>query len=279
MKPTVRCLLAAGAVVACAGLLLGRGDAQGDKGPWQPILPKDVYQELVKREADIVRERLADKPDDEAIGRAKFGAVLIAALTMSVKDGVPADDLKGTREAAMTVAKLLANKNVDGAKKLAADLPNVKADPKAKVEVKWAGQLTNLEMMLHFHLKTKGGDGMHPDLQSNIKFKGPLNGIEEKIRLLSIKELTAAGMKKEAKELELLGYRSAVVGALSWYNAPATKKDKKDPDDWRTYAVQTRDNGVALAQAAQKGDTMALLKASNALNSSCSQCHTVFRTQ
>ena len=39
------------------------------------------------------------------------------------------------------------------------------------------------------------------------------SGIEEKLRALAMKELAAAGMKKEAKELELLGYRTAVVGA------------------------------------------------------------------
>ena len=78
----------AGGLAACtaAWLLLGRGEAGGDKGPWQPFLPPAVYQELVKREAEMVRDQLNEAPKEQEINRAKFGAVLIAALTMSVKD-------------------------------------------------------------------------------------------------------------------------------------------------------------------------------------------------
>jgi len=272
-----RWLVACVAVCGGVGLLLDRGDAGGDKAPWKPIVPKEAYQELAQREADIIRELLKGKPDEEAVSRAKFGAVLIAALTMSVKDPLPADQLRGTRETALALAAALDKKDqLDAARKLAAALPKGEAQAKADTG-NWGGYLKKNELMDHMRVKSKGGDGMHPDLQSNIRLKGALNGIEEKIRALSMKEMTAAGAKKEAKELELLGYRTAVVGSLTYYYAPTMKKGEQNPDDWRNWSVQMRDAGVALAQAAKKENPADIYKTSNNLNSACSQCHTIFR--
>jgi hypothetical protein len=281
MNRTMRGVIAVVAAVCGCWLALDRGDAGGAKSAWQATLSKEVYQELAKREADLIRELLNGTPEEEAINRAKFGAVLIAGLTMSVKDGVPADDLKGTRERALALAFLLTKKDqLATAKQLAATLPGAKGDLKIKVDVgDWGSYLQKADLMDHFRVKSKGGDGMHADLQSNVRLKGALNGIEEKIRALTMKQLTAAAMKKEAKELELLGYRSAVVGSLTYFYAPVMKKGDKDPQDWRNYSIQMRDASVNLAVAAQKGDAAGVFKASNSLNSACSQCHSVFRNQ
>ena len=260
-------------VFAC--LLLGRGEAGGDKGPWQPILPKEVYQELAKCEADIIRKSLSGSPNQHVINRAKFGAVLIAALTMSVK-GTPADELRGTRETALALAGALNMKDQATAKKLAESLPNAKSDQNMGT-INWGSYLQQADLMDHFHVKDKGGDGIHPDLQSNIRLKGALNGVEEKIRNLALKEQTPANLKKEAKELELLAYRSAVVGSLATFYAPAMKQAKKDPQEWRTLSLRMRDNSVSLAAAAQKGDAPAILRASSDLSSTCTQCHNVFK--
>jgi len=278
MNCNLRWLFAAVAVSASAWLMLHRGEAGGDKGPWQPILPNEVYQELAKREADVIRELLNGAPKEQAINRAKFAAVLIAALTMSVKDGAAADDLRGTRETALLLAGALNKKDQATAKKLAALLPNAKADANAKAgNINWGGYLQPADLMDHFHAKAKGGDGLHADLQSNIRFKGALNGVELKIGELAKKELAAANFKKEARELELLGYRAAVVGALTYYYAPAAKTGKKDPQEWRSLSVQMRDNSVNLAVAAHKADPAAVLKACSDLSSTCTQCHNVFK--
>src|SRR5262249_37324919 len=159
-------------------LLLGRGEAGGDKGPWVAIVPKDAYQELAKREAEAIREQLNGAPKEKALGRAKLGAVLIAALTMCAKDG-GADELRGTRETALLVANALNKKDQPAAKSLAAQLPGGKVDPAAKLgAINWGSLLTPAELMDHFDVKSKGGDGIHPDLQSNVRFKGALNGVE-----------------------------------------------------------------------------------------------------
>jgi hypothetical protein len=281
MKRYAQCLLVGLTVGAVVWLASDRGQAGGTKNePWEPVLSRDVYKELVQREADRIQEILGAKEvDEKLLERAKFGAVLIAALAQSVKDG-KADDVRGTFETAWLLHAALKKKDMGEAKKLAAALLTAKAAAGKATPVtaeQWGKALTKAELMDHFRPKAKGGDGMHPDLQNNIKFKGALNGVEEKIRYLSLKELTPAGMKKESKELELLGYRAAVVGALTYLYAPAKKEGNKDPEDWRRYSIATRDSGVTLAAAAAKGDAAALLKAGNALNSACSQCHAEFR--
>jgi hypothetical protein len=278
MNRNLRWLAAAAAVAAGTWLLLSRGEAAGagDKAPWQPILPKDVYQELARREAEVIREQLSGPAKDKAVSRAKFGAVLIAALTMSVKNGQDANELGGNRQTALNLATMLNNKNLAAAKKLADTLPNVKSGGDAN-PINWGSYLKLPELMDHFDVKSKGGDGIHPDLQTNIRFKGALNGVEAKVGELAKKELNAANLKKEAKELELLGYRSAVVGSLASYYAPATKQGKKDPQEWRNLSLAMRDQGVNLAVAAQKGDAALVLKASSDLSSTCTQCHSVFK--
>src|SRR5262249_29161569 len=135
MKRYGRCLLVGLVLVAGVWLAAGRGQAQGDKGePWQPILPKDVYKELVKREADIIQEILNEKDVSEArLQRATFGAVLIAALTQSVQDG-NADEVRGTFEAAWRLQEALHKKGgLDEARKIAGTVLTAKADPQKKL--------------------------------------------------------------------------------------------------------------------------------------------------
>jgi hypothetical protein len=137
-------------------------------------------------------------------------------------------------------------------------------DPKTYVDL--------ADLMEFFKTKNKGGEGIHPALQSNIRLKGALNGIEEKLRALSMKKLTDANMTKEADELTLLGYRMAVVGELTYFYTP-----KQKAKEWQDLSLDMRNAGLALAEAAKKKDAEAVLKTSNALNSSCTQCHSGFR--
>jgi hypothetical protein len=270
MFRNIRWLTIAVLIAGAPGLTAG-----GDKAPWQPTLPKEVAEELAKRELDTVKTILDGTPDDAGISRAKLGAVLIAVITLSGKDKGSADDQRGVRERALLLAQALGQKGGWAeAKKLSADLLKQKAGPEKKVG--WDKLLTGADLMDTFRTKAKGGDGIHPDLQSYVKLKGALNGIEEKIRALSMKELNDAGMKKEAKELELLAYRTAVLGALTYNYAPP-KAGKKDPELWRQYSLKMRDLSVDLAAAAQKGDPATVLKVSSNLYASCTQCHGTFK--
>jgi hypothetical protein len=259
-------------------LLLARGEANGEKESWQAILPKQVYEELTKREVDLVQEILKDTPKKQTLNRAKFGAILVASMTMSVKDGSFAEELRGTRETAVMLGEMLKNKDrLAAAQTLAAQLPAAKPVLNSKMDtINWRSLIEAPILMRHFLPKNEGGDGIHTDLQSSDRVKGAKNGILEKIRYLSANELTAAAIENEAKELELLGYRTAVIGSLTYYLVPTKMKANKTPQEWRDLAIQMRDHSVALAIGARKRDAAAVLKASTSLRSACSKCHNVF---
>jgi hypothetical protein len=263
---------------ACTLVLAGIGAASGEKDSWQTILPRDVYQELVKREISLVQNQLENTTDERSLNRAKFGALLIAALTKSVKDGPAEEDLRGTREMAITLVNAINKKEqLEAARKLAVQLSHTTPVANGKPDtVNWRGFLETPVLMVHFLPKPEGGDGIHTDLQSNALLKGSKNGILEKIRYLSTTELTAANLESEAKELELLGYRSAVIGSLIYYLVPAKMKPNKTAQQWQDLAIQMRDQSVNLAVGAQKRDATAVLKASASLRSACSRCHNVF---
>ncbi|MCC6417966.1 MAG: cytochrome c [Gemmataceae bacterium] len=271
----------AAALVSAVCLLADRGGAGGKDGSvWKQFLPPDAYKELVQRAARNIEEALAGKPDEEAVKRAQFNALMIAGYTLSTRDP-EAGPQAALREAARAVAKLVSQKGKEeAARKAAAALLTQKAGAGGKADLGNAKDYLpeRADLMEHFKTKSKGGEGLSPALQSNLRLKGALNGIEEKLRALSMKRLTDAGVAKEAEELALFGYRAAVVGELTYLYAPETKTGKTgDPKEWRDLSLQMRDAGIALAEAAKKKDADAIFKASNNLNSSCGQCHSAFR--
>jgi hypothetical protein len=124
-------------------------------------------------------------------------------------------------------------------------------------------------------VQKKGGDGIASELQVNIRLKGALNGVEEKIRNLAAKKLTDANMDKASKELALLSYRMAVLGEIV-HEYPPTKK-KGTPKEWKELSLDMRNAAIEMAAAAKKKDAEAVFKAAGRLNSSCNQCHSSFR--
>src|SRR5262249_36090237 len=63
----------------------------------------------------------------------------------------------------------------------------------------WRGTLTLREIMDILQPQKKGGDGIASELQVNIRLKGALNGIEEKVRNLASKKLTEPVLDKASK--------------------------------------------------------------------------------
>jgi hypothetical protein len=267
-------------IVLSANVILfaALGNANDEKESWHPLLPRCVYQELTKREFDRIQTLLKETPDNRSLRRAEVGAVLVAALSMSVKGESDSEQLLGTRRTALRLANALKNKEqLVVARELAASLTNGRPTPNSPVgAVNWRSLLEAPTLMIQFLPKGEGGDGVHPDLQSIEQLRGVKNGILEKIRYLSTNELTKADLENEARELELFGYRTAVVGSLTYYLVPEKMKPKKSPDEWRELAIQMRDYSVALAAGARKHDTDSVLKASAKLRSTCSRCHNAF---
>ncbi len=273
------------ALTAAACLLASRGGAGEKKGEkdggnaraWKPFLPDEAYQELLKRAADNIEEALKDRPSEEAAKRAQFNALMMAAYSKSIRGGDEDKDARAVRQFALQLARWAPLKNKQSsARQLAWNLSKgkIKGAPGAKEFLNdprdYVADLGDL--MEHFKPKAKGGEGIAPALQSNPRLKGALNGIEAKLGMLAMKKLSEDKLKKEADELALLGYRAAVVGELTYLYTPKMKAK-----EWQDLSLEMRDAGIALAEAAKRGDAEAVHKASESLNSSCTRCHSDFR--
>jgi hypothetical protein len=251
----------------------------GKDSRWKKFLPDDAHKELVDREVTILQGALAN-PDENSIVRARLAAVMIVGLSRSVPD-------KGKNEfllvepVALVMAKLLKEKGkIAEARKLIESLKNPKGkfDPWDKeVNLKKVFGADVLAMMDHLRTKAKGGDGIPEALQTNIRLKGALNGIEEKVRSLAMKKMTDAAMNKSAAEMVLFGYRLAVLAEVTDDFAPEKKVGKKDPKVWHELSVQMRDSALEMAAASKKKDAAVVFDAAGRLNTSCNQCHSVFR--
>jgi hypothetical protein len=277
MKKTFTML--AGLAVAAMFFLAGP-DTTGDKNSrWKKFLPADAFKELLEQEAKNLKNCLKGKVEEETLNRAKLAAVMIAALSQSAEKGVK---IAAEHDAALQMAKLLQDKDKIPQARRIADLLTSGKLPSPRnglvvVNMKklFGGEV--LAIMDHLRTKAKGGDGIHEALQTNIRLKGALNGIEEKVRSLAMKKLTDAAMKKSAAEMVLFGYRLAVFAEVTDDFVPAQKIGKKDPKVWHELSRQMRDSALEMAQASKKKDAAAVFDAGNRLNTSCNQCHSVFR--
>jgi hypothetical protein len=279
MRTHVRRLLVCAPVLALAvAFLAGAGlRGQGKDAIWKPILPDDAYKELVARANKDIAEGLNAKPfDEDEAAKVQFNALLVAAYNLS--------SAKGDKQLAATALKLadvLKNpKKVAEAKQLAADLAAGKAAP--GVQFKLEPMSTYVEdkgvIMAHYKTKEKGGEGLPPALQFNIRLKNKFNGVEELISELDKKKLTPANLSKGKEELILMAYKAAVHGVITHDYAPARPVKGKAPKLWLEHSVQMRDAAIDLAEAVRKGDVEAVQRTAKRLNSSCLQCHSDFRS-
>jgi hypothetical protein len=246
-------------------LAAGPGSAGGDN---KEFLPPDVYKELVARETKILQEKLKGAPAGEQIARAKVAAVMLARFALDADK--KAGETAGLERMALQVARLLANKDkIAEAQKLAAS----ETVPGGTLEGFDAKPLIGdvMELMDHLRQKKKGGDGIHSDLQTSGPLKN-LNGIEEKFRTLAKNKLKDAALNKSAKEMVLLGYRTAVLAEVVSDLAPAQKTKQ-----WRELAAQMHKASMDLARASEKKDADGIFKAGTRLDAACSSCHSVFK--
>jgi hypothetical protein len=176
-------------------------------------------------------------------------------------------ELKSRGEQALAGAKDAKRKEVEKA-----ILQGYERANKGGGELKLAAPEDLGEMMNLLRLKAKGGEGTAEVLQYNGKLKKQ-DGIEALIGALGSKQLDEDKAAKTSKELELLAYRVAVMGAITHDNPPA--KDKLA--GWHKLSLEMRDAAVALAEAAAKKDTGDIQKSSARLEASCTKCHRDYR--
>ncbi len=152
----------------------------------------------------------------------------------------------------------------------------IKGDAKTTTTpIDWPTAIGDIgELMTPVANKAKGGEGIAAELQYTAKLKSQ-NGIEALLVALATKPLTATNAGKVAKELELVGYRVATIGALTRRRGPTKNKD--DAKLWDDQALVMRDGAVELADAARKKDTAAIHAASKRLVTTCLECHANFK--
>jgi hypothetical protein len=269
------------------GLFFSEGSAgQQKKAAWQPILPKEEYDELVARALSSIQKDMTDikmlegKPLKQRLRKVKATGLLIAAFVQS--NGAIAKDRKlaTLRDAALDLSKAAGAGNVAAVVGAANALPpqNVNANAKLGPMGLRGFAKDPDDIMWAMRRMAKGGDGLDPDLQSNLRLKGALNGVEEKIRELAKKKLTDDKMKKEAEELSLMAYKVAVIGQLSEDWTPKVKnRGKKNQENWATYSSEMRKLALDLAMVAKKGDAKKVFEAAEKLNTNCSACHAIFK--
>jgi hypothetical protein len=267
-------------LAVAVGLLLSAGSqGQGKAGGiWKPFLPDDAYKELVDRAYKDITEGLKAKPfDEDEAAKVQFAAVLVAAYNLSSPKGD-----KQMAATALKLADILKNpKKVNDAKKVAADLTAGKAVTGAN---NLLGQPMNNfvedkgNIMAFFKTKEKGGEGLPPTLQFNVRLKGKSNGIEELIGELDKKKLTPANLAKGKDELILMAYKAAVVGVITHDYAPLKPFKGKAPKLWLDDSEQMRDAAIELVEAIRKNNVDDVQRTAKRLNASCLQCHSNFRS-
>ena len=226
-----------------------------------PILPADAYKELSERSIKAIEE-MAKANGPAAREKINVEAAILAAYTLSTKSAGD-DAVAQLRGAALAAPKA-------DLKALAAFGNTIKAAPKAPANGKNL-KVELVDLMEIFRNKSKGGEGIHVDLQYQPKLKN-LNGIESLIGTLGAKKISDDNLAKISKELPNLAYRSAVVALLTGGLAP-----EKGAAEWRDLSVKMRDASIAMAEAAQKKNADGVFKAAQALESTCTQCHSAFK--
>jgi cytochrome c556 len=273
MRTPLRKVGGAALLAALAWLLSGTGGIAGDAkdDTWKPFVTEAAYKELLTRAVRAIQSNL-DSKDKDDLTKAQVDAVRVAALSLSARDG-NAGHLAAVRQRALLAAGLIKEgKDLAKARNVIGALTEAQGQPSKQVP-DLSKLLDFAEFMNVYRMKSKGGEGIAPALQSS----GPLkkqNGIEEKLRYLVRKKLAPAKLAMESDELALLAYKMAVDGALTATFAAAQKKDQRD---WREYSLAMRDMAAGLAEAAKKADPEAVQKAAVALENSCTQCHRKFR--
>ena len=263
-------LFTIGATLAIFMLWNVPGDAGGAKAAiWMPFLADDAAKELSQRSIKLIEET-AKAGDKAASDKIESEAAILVGYTLSVKN--PKDDamasLRGAAFNATKAARKMDFKTLSDFNKTLA------LAPKTPAEVKdWMTVLRATEPMMKMFLShAKGGEGIHADLQYHPSLKN-LNGIEALISKLASKKLSDDNLAKVEKELPILSYRLAVVASITHEFTP-----KKDVEKWRDLSRDMRDASIGLADAARNKNGEGVLKAAMALENTCVDCHSVFKS-
>lgn len=104
------------------------------------------------------------------------------------------------------------------------------------------------------------------------------DGIEAKIISLTKRPLDAAKLSKESADIARMADITAAVASVTIHQCPIEKKmGPKDPADWKKWMEEMYKGAQDLSKAARAKDAAAIKTAANRLDTSCKDCHAVFR--
>src|SRR5262249_15073712 len=111
------------------------------------------------------------------------------------------------------------------------------------------------------------------------KKPGSINpdGIEPKIQNLSRKPQPQKLIDRESADLVEMAYRVAAIAEVAKIAVPEKDEGMKKKKDWIEWSEAMRKSADELAEAAKTKDPNAVKTSAARLNSTCNNCHGVFR--
>lgn len=231
------------------------GKSGGDDKDAAPL--DREYPRLVAQSVPAIREALKGKPTRREADKARIAAMLIAAAAQRNFTGPDGSQRATVRDAALALADFIRNENFEQARKLAAVLPDLKPDSRAKKErVKLLGPRLDVEDLMMQYRPVKVGGW----------------GLEAKFDMLGSQPNGTIAAKELNAQLRLDAYLTAVTAELAAEHKPKTKAEQ-----WLIWAQDMRKQAAALGEAVKAGDGKAGFEALTRLNRTCNQCHQAFR--
>ncbi len=104
------------------------------------------------------------------------------------------------------------------------------------------------------------------------------DGIEARIISLTKKPMVKATLDKEQADLIRMAEVTAAIAATAAHQCVIqAKMGKKDPTQWREWSKDMYESSQDLIKALKAKNTADIKTAANKLNTSCNECHGVFR--
>ncbi len=130
-----------------------------------------------------------------------------------------------------------------------------------------------MEDIMHmFSLRSSKGEGVGPTANA-IK----PDGIEAKLLSILKRPMSAEQLKSEGPAIERMAYIAAAIGETVVHKAPKDKKGEMDPAKWKLWCEEMSKTGVALGKEIKGGNAKKVMEAAIKLDSTCKNCHGVFR--
>ncbi|MBM4097499.1 MAG: cytochrome c [Planctomycetes bacterium] len=168
----------------------------------------------------------------------------------------------------------LAFQGKDNKKTLEALDALAKAGNTAEAGKKAAGDLDIESVMRAFKPRAKGGFGV--GAKAGLV---PANqdGIEAVLPNLQKKGVAKSDEAKMAEPLTELAHRVAAIAAVTAHMGPEKDQGVKTKKKWAEFNEMMKEGAESLASAIKEKKWADVKKAAGKMNSSCSECHSVFR--